>query len=166
MKIHQTARKWIALASSLAAFATGSTYATDQALLDALVRKGVLTEKEATAIEQEVSKEAIAPAPGSESKIKLGDWVKELKLYGDLRLRYQYDDSQPQIPKAPLQTNYVNVSQRSRWRFRLRLNADFKLAALNTERLSVEPELTVADLWSAAKMHKLGEAELVGTYEH
>jgi hypothetical protein len=111
----------------LVALAAGPAYATDQALLDALVRKGILTDKEAQQIEQEVSKEAVAPAPAIESKIKLGDWVQELKLYGDIRLRGQYDAEQPQIPPAPRQTDYPNVSQRWRWRFRLRLNADVKL---------------------------------------
>jgi polyhydroxyalkanoate synthesis regulator phasin len=107
----------------------GSLYAQqDQALIDALVRKGILSQKEARQIQAEVQKEAVQPTAPSESKIKLGDWVQELKLYGDIRLRYQYDTEQPQIPPAPLQTDYSNVSQRSRWRFRLRLNADFKLA--------------------------------------
>jgi hypothetical protein len=129
MNIDHITRKGRGLALALVAATAGSAYATDQALLDALVRKGILTDKEAQKIEEEVAKEGVAPSPAaSESKIKLGDWVKELKLYGDIRLRYQYDDSQPQIPKAPRQTDYPNVSQRSRWRFRLRLNADFKLA--------------------------------------
>jgi hypothetical protein len=118
----------VAAALGLAALTASSAYAIDQALLDALVRKGILTDKEAQQIEQEVSKEAVAPPPGAESKIKLGDWVKELKLYGDLRLRGQYDVEQPQIPAAPRQTDYPNVSQRWRWRFRLRLNADVQLA--------------------------------------
>lgn len=121
-------RKAVALTSGLALLTAGSALATDQALLDALVRKGILTDKEAGTIEQEVSKEATAPAvTTSESKIKIGDWVQELKIYGDIRMRYQYDDSEPQIGPAPRQTNFADVSQRSRWRFRLRLNADFKL---------------------------------------
>ncbi|MBV8898704.1 MAG: putative porin [Verrucomicrobia bacterium] len=116
------------MAGYLAALAVSPAFATDQALLDALVRKGILTDKEAQQIEEEVSKEPVAPAPGTESKIKLGDWVQELRLYGDIRLRGQYDTEQPQIPAAPRQTNYPNVSQRWRWRFRLRLNADVQLA--------------------------------------
>ena len=131
MKRYDVTRKVAALALTLAALATGAAHATDQALLDALVRKGILSDKEAQQIEAEVANEeaaaAAAPAPPPQSKLKLGDWVQELKLYGDIRFRYQYDTSEPQIPKAPNQTDYPGVSQRSRWRFRLRLNADFQL---------------------------------------
>ena len=64
----------------------------DQALLDALVRKGVLTEKEATEISAETAKEVTT---GPIDKIKVGDWVKELKLSGDLRIRNQWDQRTP-----------------------------------------------------------------------
>ncbi len=47
----------------------------DQALLDALVRKGVLTEKEAEEVSAETAKEVGASSAG---KIQIGDWVKEL----------------------------------------------------------------------------------------
>ena len=94
----------------------------DQALLDALVRKGVLTEKEATEISAETANE-VAPAP----KVVVGDWVKELKLSGDLRIRNQWDERTPMILSNPkLGAQDPNI-QRDRWRFRLRLNADFKL---------------------------------------
>src|SRR5689334_22667850 len=106
VEIYQTTRKLLTAVSAAAALALGSARASDQALLDALVRKGILTDQEA----QEVSKEAVQPTAPAKSKIKLGDWVQALRLYGDIRLRYQYDDSQPQIPKAPLQTDYPNVS--------------------------------------------------------
>jgi hypothetical protein len=55
----------------------------DQALLDTLLRKGVLTEKEATEISAETAKEVTT---GPADKIKVGDWVKELKLSGDSAL--------------------------------------------------------------------------------
>src|SRR6478736_1445202 len=96
----------------------------DQALLDALVRKGVLTDKEANDISAETAKEATS-APTS--KIQVGDWVKELKLSGDLRIRNQFDQRTPMILTNPaLGAQDPNI-QRDRWRFRLRLNADFKL---------------------------------------
>lgn len=64
------------------------------------------------------------------SKVKLSDSVSELRLYGDLRLRYQYDNFDEQLP-SPDTTNPNltdrNNTQRSRYRFRLRLNAEFKL---------------------------------------
>src|ERR1700693_6211104 len=96
----------------------------DQALLDALVRKGVLTDKEATEISAEAAKEVTT---GPTDKIKVGDWVKELKLSGDLRIRNQWDQRTPMILTNPLLGAQDQNIQRDRWRFRLRLNADFKL---------------------------------------
>src|SRR5580704_4429762 len=96
----------------------------DQALLDALVRKGVLTDKEATEISAETAKEVTT---GPLDKIKVGDWVKELKLSGDLRIRNQWDQRTPMILTNPLLGAQDRNIQRDRWRFRLRLSADFKL---------------------------------------
>jgi hypothetical protein len=96
----------------------------DQALLDALVRKGVLTEKEAEEISAETAKEAVTT---SAAKIQIGDWVQELKLGGDLRIRNQWDQRTPMIKTNPLAGPVDNQLPRDRWRFRLRLTADFKL---------------------------------------
>jgi hypothetical protein len=96
----------------------------DQALLDALVRKGVLTDKEATEISAEAANQ-VTSSPGP--KVEVGDWVKELKFSGDLRFRYQYDQRTPMILTNPkLGAQDIDIP-RDRWRFRLRLNADFKL---------------------------------------
>jgi len=96
----------------------------DSALIDALVRKGVLTDKEASEIRSDMEKHDKA---SSANKIKLSDSLTELKLYGDIRLRYQYDDKDAQLLKSQGGNGPANVSQQGRWRFRLRLNADFKL---------------------------------------
>jgi hypothetical protein len=95
--------------------------ADDSALIDILQRKGVLSKKEA----EEVRAEMAHDAGDSASKIKLSPAVSELKLYGDLRLRYQYDSKDNQL--LPHDGGGSNVSQQNRWRFRLRVNADFKL---------------------------------------
>src|SRR6202011_4976640 len=97
----------------------------DQALLDTLVRKGVLTEKEAEEISAETAKEAVTT---SAAKIQIGDWVQELKLSGDLRLRFQADQRTPMILTNPLLGPQDRNINRDRRRFRLRLTADFKLA--------------------------------------
>jgi len=96
----------------------------DQALLDALVRKGVLTEKEAEEISAETAKEAVST---SAAKIQIGDWIQELKLSGDLRLRNQWDQRIPMILTNPKLGPVDQVIPRDRWRFRLRLALDFKL---------------------------------------
>src|SRR5215469_9339970 len=97
----------------------------DQALLDALVRKGVLTEKEADQISAETAKEAVT---SSAAKIQIGDWVQEMRIGGDLRIRNQWDQRIPMVLTNPLLGPQDRVIPRDRWRFRLRLTADFKLA--------------------------------------
>jgi hypothetical protein len=132
--------------AGLVALTTSAAFADDQALIDALIRKGILTQKDAEKIESEVSKNpAMVTTPSS--PLKLAPWIKELKLSGDLRLRYQWDEEQAQEPSAapsnptptpvpslknPTPTLSASpngrnhVAQRSRWRFRLRLNAEMK----------------------------------------
>jgi len=93
----------------------------DQALLNALVKKGVLTEKEASEISAEAAN-AVSTAPSN--NIKIGDWVKQLNIGGDFRIRNQWDQRTPMILTNPkLGPQDVNI-QRDRWRFRLRLNVD------------------------------------------
>jgi hypothetical protein len=96
----------------------------DQALLDALVKKGVLTEKEADEISAEAAKQTVST---SAAKIQIGDWVQELRLGGDFRLRNQADQRTPLILTNPKLGPVDQVIPRDRWRFRLRLTADFKL---------------------------------------
>jgi Putative porin len=99
---------------------------SNQALIDTLVRKGILTQAEAEKLEAEYAKGAVVTIPAS--PITLSPWIKELKLSGDLRLRYQYDVEQRQEPLAATTSNSGrnHIAQRSRWRFRLRLNAEAK----------------------------------------
>jgi hypothetical protein len=118
-------KPFIALAAAAAlcgAIVPAHAADNNSALLDVLVRKGILTEKEAAGVQEEMIKEEKGQ---SASKIKLTNSISELRLYGDIRLRYQYDDKDTQLTNE--QGGEANVSQRSRWRFRLRLNADFKL---------------------------------------
>ena len=102
--------------------------ADDSALLDVLVKKGILTKQEAEKLEAEVGKEpAAAPQGGLESRLKIGDWVQELDLYGDMRFREYYQTYEQQLP-SPKVNGFDKNIQRQRLRFRLRLDADFKLA--------------------------------------
>lgn len=69
---------------------------TSEAILKLLIKKGIVTEQEVNEMKAEVAKEE-APAPGTlkERLAKLEKevptWVKNTKLKGDLRLRYQWD---------------------------------------------------------------------------
>jgi hypothetical protein len=101
------------------ALATGSALAQDNgALLDLLVKKKVITEKDADSVRTELDSQQ---ADSSLNKLKLTDAVTSMTLGGDFRLRYQYQNLDHQAIVAN------NSDQTSRWRYRLRLNADFQL---------------------------------------
>jgi polyhydroxyalkanoate synthesis regulator phasin len=113
--------------SGLFALAATEVRADDSALLDVLVRKGILTKQEAEKLEAEVSKEPVSTNQnGLENRIKIGDWVQELDLYGDMRFREYYQEYATQLP--PVGPAFDQIIQRQRIRFRLRLDATFKLA--------------------------------------
>lgn len=110
----------LAVAGALAVFGNLPAFGQENAaLIDALVRKGVLTDQEAEEIRADLVKEYAETDAG---KIKLNSSLSELKLSGDTRMRFQYDNKQAQL------YNDGNDRQRNRWRFRLRLNADYKFA--------------------------------------
>ena len=113
--------------AALAGFSSARASETD-ALLEALVKKGVLNEKDAAKIQQEAT---ATDQQSSANKIKLSDSLTELRLYGDVRLRFQHDNTDYQVdPAIPAGTHKGGPtgSQRDRFRLRLRLDADFKLA--------------------------------------
>ncbi len=117
--------KALAAAGALALMEALPAFGQDNnALLEALVRKGVLTDREAEEVRLETVKEY---EQTDASKVKLNKSLSELKLYGDLRLRYQYDDTDQQV-LSPTPDGRNNDRQRSRWRFRLRLGAEYKFA--------------------------------------
>ncbi|MEO7934548.1 MAG: putative porin [Chthoniobacterales bacterium] len=87
-------------------------------LIDKLVQKGILNDQEAEDLRADMVKDFQSSSAG---KLNISSPVTELKLYGDGRLRYQYDDQQAQTAGPE------HVTQRSRFRYRLRLNADFRL---------------------------------------
>lgn len=113
------------------------------ALIDVLVCKKILTPQEADCLRADLIKER---EKSSADRIKISTPVTELTIYGDARLRFQYDNVDPQIGRFVPDPGFVGVGgvlfpdrahgrfldpghgdQRDRWRFRLRLSADFKL---------------------------------------
>ena len=109
----------LALAAALTFTSVIAASAQDSsALIDALVRKKILTPQEAEDVRADLIKEN---ATSNAGKLQLSNSVTSLKLYGDLRLRYTYDTQEPQVSGTD------HLSQRSRERLRLRLNADFTL---------------------------------------
>ncbi|MEI8233175.1 MAG: putative porin [Verrucomicrobiota bacterium] len=98
------------------------------ALLDLLVAKKVLTCQEAETLRADLVKEKAA---SSAEKLKLSGPVTQLSLYGDARLRFQYDNVDQQLQRWNTADQRWedpgHGDQRDRWRFRLRLSADFQL---------------------------------------
>jgi len=104
---------------------TTPVHAQDSALIDALVKKGVLSGKEAEDIRATEAKEyATTPT----SKLAIGDYIKQIQFYGDGRLRFDSYSQKNQYPG-----NNVNDRERYRLRFGLvysysdNLSAGFEL---------------------------------------
>jgi len=103
--------------------------AEDSALIDALVKKGVLKTKEA----EQIRAEAAKSKHSSTGKLDLDASVKSLTLSGDFRVRYNYASGTGIHPNAgqagaltPLPND--NAQQNSFYDMRLRINADYHLS--------------------------------------
>ena len=120
----QRLNNWIvAGAGALAAataVSTGHCAASPDPLLDALIKKGVLTESEAKDIQAETQTNS---ATASLSKFKISDTIKSLNLYGDLRFRYEYRGADN--PKAAgLTTGDAYYRERFRYALRFGIKGD------------------------------------------
>ncbi|HSI85638.1 MAG TPA: hypothetical protein VK970_17785, partial [Candidatus Methylacidiphilales bacterium] len=89
-----TLKTWL-LSLGLMAMASTAVFAQDSALVEALVKKGILTNQEAEEIRTDLVKEYQKTGGG---KIELGNHITKLKLYGDARLRYTWDQRSTQAP--------------------------------------------------------------------
>src|SRR5882762_11889981 len=114
-------KRMIALAGVLALGLAAGRAQSDGALLDALVKKGVLSDQEAKEIR---TSEAKNYSETSASKLSISDHVTNLKLYGDARFRFEYLDEKPQsclsaTAAAKGATQGDNVIERNRYRLRV-----------------------------------------------
>jgi hypothetical protein len=90
------------------------------ALLDALVKKGVLSDQEAEDIRASEEKDYASTAA---SKINLSSSIKSITFYGDLRLRYELRDGtvdKGDVGGGGALFTHDDSQTRSRWRYRLR----------------------------------------------
>jgi len=113
----------VSCAAILMPVTSAQAQAEDNALLNALVKKGVLTDKEAEEIRADEEKDY---AETGASKIVLSEAVKTIQFYGDLRLRYEMRDGT--VPGGVLQNGSATSVAKTgdsetlnRWRYRLRL---------------------------------------------
>ncbi len=94
-------------------------FAQADALVDTLQKKGLLTQREANEVREQMFKDAREQFPGM--KIKVGSWLDEMKLYGDMRLRYeQFWDRQGVTAGNGGLLGTFEQQDRTRYRFRLR----------------------------------------------
>ncbi|MDR0533820.1 MAG: putative porin, partial [Verrucomicrobiales bacterium] len=103
-------------ATDLSSVSTNQASAGSNALIDVLVKKGILTNDEAQGIEEDLLQQEQAHPGGFlqlGSKADIG-----LLFYGDARLRYQWNNAQ-----TP-----ANNNDQSRYRLRVRLGADYQFA--------------------------------------
>ena len=107
----QNHKQWAALAAGLAAAVAGGTSAQGQtadALIDKLVDKGVLSQREANELREEVDKDFTR---AYQAKTGMKDWVTSLRMGGDFRGRWDHINSLDDVE---------GFSNRDRYRYRLR----------------------------------------------
>src|SRR5689334_1328293 len=83
------------------------------ALINKLLEKGILTEKEA----KDLKVESLDTNMVSASKWKLSDSLKSISIYGDLRLRYEYRGADNAIGSGQRNGDY----QKERFRYAARI---------------------------------------------
>lgn len=86
---------------------------TADALINKLIEKGILTEKEA----QDIKKEAGQTSLVSASKWRINDAIKSIGLFGDLRFRYEYRGAENVAGSGGTGSSYV----RERFRYAARI---------------------------------------------
>ena len=112
---------WRALLSGVA-FTTCSVFAQDSGtLLNLLVKKGLVTDQESEDLRAELTKDFATNT--SAGKMNLSSSLVELKLSGDMRIRYE---NNAQVPETAAGAATV-VNETSRQRFRFRFNGDVLL---------------------------------------
>jgi hypothetical protein len=88
------------------------------ALIQKLVEKGILSDKEAKELMAESAQTNAAPA----SKWKINDAIKNIQLFGDVRFRYEYRDSENAPDSGSTQHDYYK--ERFRYAVRLGIKGD------------------------------------------
>jgi hypothetical protein len=129
MKQRKPFNKIVVTAAVTASLLGGSIARAEDndALLNLLVKKRIISEKEADQVRDELTKTAVQESKSdSASKLKLSTPVTELELYGDARLRYEVANGQTGRPDAINPPG--DTFQRDRFRYRLRIGLRGTLA--------------------------------------
>ncbi|OHE81095.1 MAG: hypothetical protein A2107_06560 [Verrucomicrobia bacterium GWF2_62_7] len=122
MGYKQLTTKTVTLAVA-ALIGAGAAAQANDAILDLLVKKGVVTQREANDIREQADAEN-AKTIEQFNKVKTASWIDMLTLSGDFRLRTEYFDFERGLENSPPP---LNAADRLRFRMRLRLGAEMKL---------------------------------------
>lgn len=110
------------LAATAALLCAGTALAQDSgALLDLLVKKGIINDQEAENLRADLTKDFAANT--SAGKLNLSSSITDFKLSGDIRMRHQYETQAPAVASGPTAV----TNERIRERFRFRFNGDVTL---------------------------------------
>ena len=111
--------KKIMFVSAAASLLLGGAAARAQdngALLDLLVKKGIINDQEAEEVRADLTRENASTSAG---KLKLSTPLTELELYGDARVRYEVRSGKTGLPDTI--NSPGDTVQRNRERYRLRI---------------------------------------------
>ncbi len=110
---HKQAALAAGMLASVALAGTANAQTSDR-LLNALIKKGVLTESEAKDVQAETKMDD-GYAPASTGFLIVNSAVKNLELFGDVRLRYEY-----RTAETASSTSNGSTLAKDRWRYALR----------------------------------------------
>ena len=141
-----TSFKTLALLGSLAIGSASVALAQDSGpIIDKLVAKGLLTDQEGEDLRAELLRDFGHTSAG---KLDISSAVTKLKITGDARVRYQFDNEQLNPATA------ANDRDRNRYRYRVRLGLEAELGPKWTAATRLETATsatsTNADLGSGA----------------
>ncbi len=123
-------KMFLVAGAMLVLMGTANIFAQADALVDMLQKKGLLTQREANEVKEQMFTDIRDQMPGT--KIRVGGWLDELKLSGDVRLRYDSFFNQRQLVASgtsagtPNGGSQVGFDSRARYRYRLRFGAEAK----------------------------------------
>ncbi|MCX6898821.1 MAG: putative porin [Verrucomicrobia bacterium] len=109
----------------------------NDAILDLLVKKGVVSQREANDLREQADAQ-MAQAVQDNSKLKTSSWLQSLTLYGDFRLRDEFND---QFNNAANSALARQAADEQRFRYRLRVGALMEL----TDWVTLNTRLTTGD---------------------
>jgi hypothetical protein len=90
-------------------------------LIDLLIKKGIVTDQEGEDLRVSLVKDFTNNTAAG--KMNLSSSLVEMKMSGDMRIRYEYNSQVPETAGGPAAVN----NETSRQRFRFRFNTDFLL---------------------------------------